>query len=315
MMTFRLDVGRVTGAPVVASGSHATNAPILQKGESIFIFAQYFDLYSPKRITSIEFSCEMASGLQVLHIFPFVEYQQKNRYSFPMKGKFAILGHPKEIFGHRTKAWEEFGIDIQVLGPREQTYSSNPKKVRDHYCFGAKVYSPGDGIVARVADGLEDNPVPYSPKDIDKHIKQVGLQFPVLQREGGNMIIIDHGNGEFSNLAHLKRGSITVKQGEHVKRDQPIALCGNSGAGSTAPHLHFHFTNGSDYATAPSLPIVFDNVESILFSDQVIQSIELPPEFSPVVRDSGIILWKTTSKQTCHWVQKAAHEYLLLIFF
>jgi len=53
----------------------------------------------------------------------------------------------------------------------------------------------------------------------------------------GNMVMIDHGMGLNSALMHLSR--IDVRVGEHVRRGQPIALVGKTGARVTGPHLHW----------------------------------------------------------------------------
>ena len=77
--------------------------------------------------------------------------------------------------------------------------------------------------------------------------------------ESGNHLIIDHGNGEYSFLAHLRKGSIRVKAGERVKGGDKIAECGNSGR-TTAPHLHYDLINSSTTAgTTLSLPAHFYN--------------------------------------------------------
>ena len=52
----------------------------------------------------------------------------------------------------------------------------------------------------------------------------------------GNTIIIDHGLGVYSYLAHLSK--FTVEEGAMVERGQRIALSGATGR-VTGPHLHW----------------------------------------------------------------------------
>jgi murein DD-endopeptidase MepM/ murein hydrolase activator NlpD len=59
----------------------------------------------------------------------------------------------------------------------------------------------------------------------------------------GNTIIIDHGLGMFSMLAHLSR--LDVKEGDTVRESQIVGLVGATGR-VTGPHLHWALTvNGA----------------------------------------------------------------------
>jgi hypothetical protein len=52
----------------------------------------------------------------------------------------------------------------------------------------------------------------------------------------GNIIIVDHGTGIFSNYAHLSR--IDVEPGQHIEKGQPMGLSGATGR-VNGPHLHW----------------------------------------------------------------------------
>jgi len=54
----------------------------------------------------------------------------------------------------------------------------------------------------------------------------------------GNTLILDHKNGIFTQLSHLKRDSFKVQVGDYVSKGQIVATCGSSGR-SPEPHLHF----------------------------------------------------------------------------
>lgn len=88
--------------------------------------------------------------------------------------------------------------------------------------YGSPVVAVGNGIVTRVVSGCAD----------------FGNLFCGGQL--GNWIEIDHGNGQIGTYGHLKRSSITVKEGMKVWKNQNIAQVGSSGW-STGAHLDFRF--------------------------------------------------------------------------
>ena len=55
----------------------------------------------------------------------------------------------------------------------------------------------------------------------------------------GNVVVIDHGIGMFSLLAHLSR--IDVKEGDEVEAGEVLGLVGATGR-VTGPHLHWALT-------------------------------------------------------------------------
>ncbi len=69
----------------------------------------------------------------------------------------------------------------------------------------------------------------------------------------GNAIVISHGNGTYSQYAHLSQ--IDVHIGEHVKAGEHIALSGNTG-NTTGPHLHFEIRSTPNYGSAVN-PVTF----------------------------------------------------------
>ena len=85
---------------------------------------------------------------------------------------------------------------------------------------------------------------------------------PHLKDAGGNHVIVDIGGGRYAFYAHLKPNSITVKEGDRVRRRQVLALLGNSG-NTSAPHLHFHLMDAPlPLGADNNLPYVFDRSAS-----------------------------------------------------
>ncbi|MFI8192918.1 M23 family metallopeptidase [Streptomyces sp. NPDC085946] len=69
----------------------------------------------------------------------------------------------------------------------------------------------------------------------------------------GNAVVIKHGNGSYSQYAHLSK--VNVKIGQAVKTGQKIALSGNTG-NSSGPHLHFEIRTTPNYGSAVD-PVAF----------------------------------------------------------
>lgn len=93
---------------------------------------------------------------------------------------------------------------------------------------GVDVLAALDGKVLRLRDGEDDT------------IKTES-EYQAIRAENkdcGNGVIIDHGQGLQTFYCHLKQGSIKVAVGDEVAQGQPIAQVGQSGF-SEFPHLHF----------------------------------------------------------------------------
>src|SRR5262245_16771178 len=91
---------------------------------------------------------------------------------------------------------------------------------------GIQVLAAAPGTVLRLRDGMDDVSIRATGADAVKN------------REAGNSLIIDHGNGWETQYSHLRKGSVAVKPGQAVTAGQPIALMGLSG-NTEFTHTHF----------------------------------------------------------------------------
>lgn len=62
------------------------------------------------------------------------------------------------------------------------------------------------------------------------------VNFSGNRKGGGQVVVLDHGQGIVTKYAHLSR--IHVKKGQTVRKGEEIAAVGNTGK-STSPHLHY----------------------------------------------------------------------------
>lgn len=130
-----------------------------------------------------------------------------------------------------------------MIGKDRKSHAGKGKQNQDYFAFGKDVLAPGPGVVIATENTVPDN-VP-------------GVMNP--SRAAGNFVLIDHENGEYSLLAHLKQGSVKVRVGDHTSPGQTLGLCGNSG-NSSEPHLHYHLQNSPVPLEGNGLPIFFKDV-------------------------------------------------------
>ena len=98
------------------------------------------------------------------------------------------------------------------------------KRVEDYGCWGVPVVAPIAAVVHLAHDGEPDQE-PGLPREIAKPL--------------GNHVALRLGGGGYLLLAHLRRGSVVVREGDRVEEGAEIGQCGNSGH-TSEPHVHVH---------------------------------------------------------------------------
>jgi murein DD-endopeptidase MepM/ murein hydrolase activator NlpD len=76
-----------------------------------------------------------------------------------------------------------------------------------------------------------------------------------------NYVLIRHDDGTLGQYCHLKKGGVTVHEGDRVTDGDTIALSGNTGF-SSGPHLHFSVYKIKDANERESLPVQFKTAEA-----------------------------------------------------
>lgn len=148
-------------------------------------------------------------------------------------------------------------------GPKSQMFAydfvkdhkGDGKNLADYAAFGLEVIAPADGVVYQVVSGNIDVPIGES-------------DWVVIC---GNMVVIDHENGGWSVLAHLKYNSIKVSIGDRIKQGDLLALCGNSG-NTSEPHIHYHLQDNPNMYKASGLPVQF---RKVMVDGEIKENIEL----------------------------------------
>ncbi|MEE8396345.1 MAG: M23 family metallopeptidase, partial [bacterium] len=123
----------------------------------------------------------------------------------------AFLVDQKDRLERSPYRWPVRGFVSSNFGPRGDPFTG----LQRHH-DGTDIVAPAGTVVRAPADGI----VTYTSVD------------PSL----GHMMVIDHGYGVITRYGHNE--VILVREGQRVKRGDPVAQVGSSGK-STGPHLHY----------------------------------------------------------------------------
>lgn len=176
--------------------------------------------------------------------------------TFPLrKGKYFVLqggkGLPSNLF-HYGYRGAIYAIDIVKLDDRgNRAKAIFSKKLEDYHIFNDTIFSPCDGLVARIRNDNPDNP-------------------PSVRKRGPSNInqVLIEADDYYVFLGHIKYNGVLVHEGDYVKKGDPLAIVGNSGF-SLEPHLHIQVHKnthtGLPWYKEPPLFIKFDGKGYLLF--------------------------------------------------
>jgi hypothetical protein len=172
----------------------------------------------------------------------FQEYQTRTPLRLPFDGEWYVVWGGRSVDQNYHAAYRDQRFAYDILIRRDgSSHTGDGTQLEQFHCWGQPILAPGAGTVATAVDGMVDHPL--------------GQRDP--RNPPGNHVVLDHGNGEFSLLAHLRRGSVAVRAGDRVAQGQKLGECGNSG-NTSEPHLHYHLQNGPVFGQADGLPAQFN---------------------------------------------------------
>lgn len=258
---------------------------LLKPGKTLDIFNPFSEFEAPVPLDRLAYSfCLQRETTQAqaqanLHRLPddcdFInevtvaprEYAGKTRLALPLKGRlFVWEGH--DAYAHHLRVpmsdarvkkmgieanSNQFAMDFIYTDAQGNEFQGDPQKPENWFSYAKPIYAPGAGTVVEAANDIPDNWFK------DAAVTQIG--HPELPpgkdpKDIGNHVLIDHGNGEFSLLVHMKPGSVTVKPGDHVTLGQKIGQIGFAGD-ALFPHLHYSLMAGPQTGKAWGLPAYF----------------------------------------------------------
>jgi murein DD-endopeptidase MepM/ murein hydrolase activator NlpD len=226
----------------------------IEPKKKLVIFNPFHTFESDLALTSVRYNVTFENGAKDSITLAPRRYEQKAKLMLPVTGRvFVHDGHDfyshhrrLDVTGDMTTAlginanMSRYAYDFVLVDEKGAMHRGSGEENEDWYGWGSPVLAPADGVVASAAgdraDSTNANPVKL---DFEAVTKDLTLIF-------GNYVILDHGNGEFSMLAHLKRGSVSVNAGERVKRGRKIGEMGRSGD-AMFPHLHYQLQRDAHF--------------------------------------------------------------------
>lgn len=202
---------------------------------------------------------EVHGDLELVSDIAVGVYVQHTDLIFPFRGAGIVTQAGAANGGHRNRSGQ-FAIDAMGMSPNYAVQVSDRfEQNTDLAGFGRDLIAPAAGRVVSARGDRPDQPVP-GESNPDYHVPEFrGAGDP------GNHVIIDHGDGEFTMVAHLMAGSLRVAAGQRVAQGDALGRLGNSGD-SFAPHVHVQLMDGPRWEYANALPCRFSNVNAQSFT-------------------------------------------------
>lgn len=187
--------------------------------------------------------------IQGIQIMPIPSYPETDEvytetiFDYPFEGEWFVFwgGTNPLVNYHYEYENQRYAYDF-IIFDGKASFTGDPTINESYPAFGKSYLAPADGTIVAIENDIADND-PVGEMNADQPL--------------GNYVIIDHGNNEFSYLAHFQKGSIEVEEGDQVKQGDLLGLVGNSG-NSSEPHIHFHVADSADPTTSKSIRIQFE---------------------------------------------------------
>ncbi|MDX2189993.1 MAG: urea transporter [Bacteroidota bacterium] len=174
------------------------------------------------QVTTIQYFSAEKTIYKFLNSIQRFKNEHLYKVSLPFSGEWYVSqGYDGKIthLGDWGKA-----LDFVIVDSKSNTYRYPATSLEHFYCYNKEIIAPFDGYIYDIINNVEDNDV-----------GEVNTE-----HNWGNTLIMNHLNGLYSQISHIKKDSFKVFIGQYVTKGTPLATCGNSGR-SPEPHIHFQY--------------------------------------------------------------------------
>jgi murein DD-endopeptidase MepM/ murein hydrolase activator NlpD len=147
---------------------------------------------------------------------------------------------------------QRYALDLVVVDEKGAYARGDDEKKESWLGFGVPIVAPAAGTVVEAVGDLPDD-IPYDEAKMRENPRMTI----------GNHVILDHGDGEYSLLAHFRQGSVRVRAGQKVVRGTPLGEMSRSGMGAQLVHLHYELRTSPDLMSGEGLPASFSGFRRI----------------------------------------------------
>lgn len=198
---------------------------------------------------------------------------------FPLRGEWCAVNTPAHrVPSHGTDYFaQRYAYDFARLDADGRRFQGGNMlrhltvgvPASQFFCWDQPVKAAFAGRVVAVGDGWPDR---QNVAALWELLRGTLFASPPRDRDyrplAGNFVVIEGAPGAAFH-AHLRSGSVSVREGDSIAAGDTIATVGNSG-NSTMPHLHFHLMDGRDPLRASGVPCVFHRYERFVNGEWVL---------------------------------------------
>ena len=182
---------------------------------------------------------------------------------------------------------QRFAIDWMKTDEENRLYVGDPQDLNSWFGYNQNVLAVADAKVVRAVDKFQDQ----TPFILPTEAGQI-----TIEEIDGNHIVLELKNGQYVFYAHIKPGSIKVKEGDLVKKGDVIANLGNTG-NTSAPHLHLHVMDSPLTIGSNGLPHTFSGykltgrtTEESFFDDGLEDNTPFTDEQTGLIKGNSIVV-------------------------